>query len=417
MHSGHSKLLIVVACLLMAAVACLRLFAQAGLDPEGDPAYGSESLWPGFTPAPFSIELFSGGSNNAAVLKLGDNCLGYVATEPDFAVELADEFAQVTLLVDSKLDTTLIVNTPNGSWACNDDTNGLNPAVVLRDAAAGAYQIWIGSYEQDASEIGTLWITELGPDTLPTTSTGPDRMQLPTWGEYALAPGFQPPEYGKQVVGGGRNYVPDFVSAEGCAGYVAEAPDFSITLNADFESIWFSAHSPANIVLLLNGPNGQWHCNDDFIGSDPSIGFSNAPAGRYDIWVGGYDENNYAASIIYVTEYQPHEFLEFNIDTSCPGALPTDLQVGYWAVAMRDDADSVTMHSAPNAATSDVFHVENGTRIQLIGGPICADEQRWWRVALFDVPRGWMPDGDSEGSWLEWTDLPVGETNGDDSAG
>ena len=369
-------------------------------------------------PAQYSIDLLSGGSNDVSSLELGDNCLGFAATDPDFSVELADDFDRITMLVDSKLDTTLIVNTPNGSWACNDDTNGLNPAVVLQDAAAGQYQIWIGSYEQNASDISTLWITEGGPESLPTTSTGPDRMQLPTWGEFALSPGFDPVSYAKQVIGGGRNLIADFIADKGCAGYVAEAPDFSFTLSEAFEKIWFSAHSPANMTMLLNAPDGEWHCSDDFLGTDPSIVFSNAAPGRYDIWVGSFDERNFAASILYVTESAPNDSIRFNIDTRCPGLLPTDLQVGSWALVARADADSLNLHSAPNMASSSVFQVENDTRIKLVGGPNCTEDHRWWRIALFDVPRGWMPDGDQSASWLQLTEPPVNESgNGDQTGG
>jgi hypothetical protein len=84
--------------------------------------------------------------------------------------------------------------------------------------------------------------------------------------------------------------------------------------------------------MLLHAADGAWYCRDDFVGSDPSIHFSNAAAGRYDIWIGSYDEDNYAASIVYATESAPDESIRFNINTSCPGLLPTDLQVGSWAL-------------------------------------------------------------------------------------
>lgn len=411
MRSKRFRSCIAVCALLMSVYISS---SQDELNPSGEPAYGMQTFMPGFAPAQFSIDLLSGGSNDVSSLGLGDNCLGFAATDPDFVVELADEFERITLLVDSKLDTTLVVYAPNGSWACNDDMNGLNPAVVMPGASVGQYQIWIGSYEQDASDISTLWITEAGPELLPTTSTGPDRMQLPTSGEYALSPGFDPASFAKQVMGGGRSLVSDFITADGCAGYVAEAPNFSFTLNEAFEKIWFSAHSPVNMSLLLNAPDGEWYCNDDFLGTDPSVSFSDAPAGRYDIWVGSYDEGNYSASILYVTEQAPDESIRFNIDTRCPGLLPTDLQVGFWALVAPADADSVILHSAPNIASSSIFQVENGTRIELVGGPYCTEDYRWWRIALFDVPRGWIPDGDASAHWLQLTEPPVNDAGDED---
>ena len=209
--------------------------------------------------------------------------------------------------------------------------------MVLHDANAGLYQVWIGSYGEDSSEISTLWITELGPDTLPTTATGPDLTRYPTHGEIALSPGFEPAPTTKQIAGGGHNFVADHVPGENCAGFVAEAPDFSVNLREDFETIWFSVHSLANMTLLLNSADREWYCSDDVLGTNPGIGFENAAAGRYDIWVGSYDHGNYAAALIYISEFEPDGSLDFIIDTGCPGVLPTPLQVGHSVAVSRPE--------------------------------------------------------------------------------
>ena len=384
--------------------------AQDGLDPGGEPAYGMQTFAPGFVPRPFSIELFSGGENDVASLGLGENCLGYAASPPDFVAELTESFERITVLADGEVDTTLVVNTPNGSWACNDDTNGLNPALVIHDAAAGPYRIWIGSYGEGASELSTLWISELGPDTLPTTATGPDLTQYPTYGEIALSPGFEPVPVIKQVVGGGRNPVADYVTGDECIGFVAEAPDFSINLTEEFEVIWFSVHSPANMTLLVNSAENGWRCSDDSVLSNPSIGFSDAAVGRYDLWVGSFDQGNYAASLIYVTEFEPDGSLDFTIDTNCPGLLSTRLQVGSSVIVSRSEDEGMPIYAVPNSAASTVFFAENGTLMDIVGGPVCEEAQRWWRIAMADTPRGWIPDGDRSASWLEFARTDTGET-------
>ena len=46
------------------------------------------------------------------------------------------------------------------------------------------------------------------------------------------------------------------------------------------------------------------------------------------------------------------------------------------------DADAVVLHSAPNTASSNIFEIENDTRIELVGGPYCTEDHRWWRIAL-----------------------------------
>lgn len=121
-------------------IALFTLFLLTGfafaqdLNAAGAPRYGRHALAPGFSPAPFTYAALSGGDIDVKALNLGANCLGFAARDPDFALELSVPFDLVTFLIASDIDTTLIVNLPNGSWACNDDTNGLNPALVLHRA-------------------------------------------------------------------------------------------------------------------------------------------------------------------------------------------------------------------------------------------------------------------------------------------
>lgn len=371
--------------------------AQAGLNPAGSPRYGKQVLAPGFEPAPFRFAVVSGGEHDASVLNLGDNCLGFVMSDPDFAVHLERGFSRITFLVDSAADTTLIVNLPDGSWLCSDDVNGLNPALAFRDAAAGSYRIWIGSYSKEAYN-STLWISEDGPETLPTTATGPDPSREPLYGQADLEPSFFPSPLAVQLVGGGRNRIAEFVTTVACQGYVAEAPDYRLYLLEDFDSLRVAVYSPANMTLLINAPDGSWRCNEGFIGTGPSIGFYYARPGLYDIWVGSHDEGNYAAGILYATESEIHESLSFVIDTGCPGMLSTELQVGAYAEVSR--AASHALRAAPERAGGVLAQAEPGAGMSILGGPICQSGLRWWRVLLDSGLRGWMADGDGAEHWM-----------------
>ena len=55
-----------------------------------------------------------------------------------------------------------VVNDANGNWICNDDANGLNPAVEINNPAAGQYDIWVGSYSSGTFVAGTLAVSEIG---------------------------------------------------------------------------------------------------------------------------------------------------------------------------------------------------------------------------------------------------------------
>lgn len=71
---------------------------------------------------------------------------GYVSENPHFAVNMADGTAQVRISASASLDTTLLVYTPSGEWLFNDDFDGLDPAIILEDAEAGRYLVWVGSF-------------------------------------------------------------------------------------------------------------------------------------------------------------------------------------------------------------------------------------------------------------------------------
>ena len=300
-------------------------FAQSSLNPDGAPRYGSHALAPGFAPSPFIHDALSGGDINVKSLGLGDNCLGYAARDPDFVIELTGDFPRISFLSASAQDTTLIVNTPNGSWSCNDDSNGLNPALVYHNALPGAYRIWIGSYAEEGFDESALYITEAGPETLPTTATGPDPARAPLYGQATLSPGFQPTPFTVQIIGGGRNQAADYIADETCRGFVSEAPDFSILVDGSFAEIWFAVYSPADMMLVARAADGGWHCSAGHQGANPGIGFNSPPAGQYKFWLGSADEGNYAAAILYALETEPDDSLEFSIDTSCDGLPATSL--------------------------------------------------------------------------------------------
>ena len=369
--------------------------------PGGESRYGQQRLSPGFAPAPFMMNVHSGGDIDVKSLRLGDNCLGYAAADPDFIVDLGATFDRIIFLIASKTDTTLIINLPNGGWACNDDANGLNPALVFHKAAAGVYQIWIGSYAAETIEEAVLYVSEAGPESLPTTATGPDPARDPLYGDFSLAPGFQPAPFAVQFIGGGRSQTADYVAGEHCHGYVSEAPDYSVYLSEGAASLWFGVYSPADMTLLISDAAGNWHCGDKGAGDHPLIRLDFAAAGFYDIWVGSAEAGNYAAAMFYLSGSEPDDAFRFAIDTNCAGLRSTALQVGELAVVSPRLTAGNPIHAAPETATTEVFRAPPGSALRLVGGPVCADERRWWRAEFGDGLRGWIADGDHAAPWLE----------------
>jgi hypothetical protein len=134
----------------------------SGPDLSLDATFGSIALDTGFMPDPHAIELAAGGPLHAA--GLGDGCVGYIAEAPD--VELtytAGDTFPLNIYVVSDADTTLVVNLPDGSWACNDDSSGFNPLLSMESPSSGVYDIYVGHYSGAETPPAVLNISEIAP--------------------------------------------------------------------------------------------------------------------------------------------------------------------------------------------------------------------------------------------------------------
>ena len=54
--------------------------------------------------------------------------------------------------------------------------------------------------------------------------------------------------------------------------------------------------------MIVNGPNGDWVCNDDQDGLNPGVVFQNPSSGVYDIWVGSYWEGTDMDAQLFISE-------------------------------------------------------------------------------------------------------------------
>lgn len=83
-----------------------------------------------------------------------------------------------------------------------------------------------------------------------------------------------------------------------CRGFISNAPDVRLNFVAGSRlPLIISVNSNADTTLIVNGPDGRWHCDDDSgrLGMNPSLRFNNVQSGRYEIWVGTYGQRNVTA--------------------------------------------------------------------------------------------------------------------------
>jgi hypothetical protein len=123
----------------------------SGLNLRAPPFYGEISLRAGF-PSPHTIEVMAGGTTANPVS--GAGCVGYVTTaQSDVRMTYAAvRSGSLEIYAESDTDTVLLVRLPGGTWLCNDDADGRNPAITLERPLSGVYHIWVGTYSSGTNE-------------------------------------------------------------------------------------------------------------------------------------------------------------------------------------------------------------------------------------------------------------------------
>lgn len=151
----------------MAALVAMGLAATAQ-DYTLPPTFGEISLTSNFQPDPNRTTIAAGGPIRGEFTDAtsGDTCRGFFADAPDLRLQFttADFGFPLSVYVEAGADTVMLINAPDGTWHCNDDTVGLNPALNFETPLGGQYDIWIGTYEDVAPTYPTadVLITELG---------------------------------------------------------------------------------------------------------------------------------------------------------------------------------------------------------------------------------------------------------------
>jgi hypothetical protein len=121
----------------------------------------SISLNPGFG----STEVTGTAGGNTSIKDIAGrsetstgSCTGFTGSQPDHVLRLNSAFKDLTVLVQSGADTTLVVKGPGGTW-CNDDFQGKNPGLDGQ-WQAGEYRLWIGTQGRNQSIGYTLRVSQ-----------------------------------------------------------------------------------------------------------------------------------------------------------------------------------------------------------------------------------------------------------------
>lgn len=148
-----------------------------------------------------------------------------------------------------------------------------------------------------------LLVLALAPMALATTAIAQDYSRAPAFGTATLEAGFAPDPHSVQIQAGGSINAAQSpaLAGRGCVGNIAEAPDYRVNYTAGSFPLIFRVRSSADTTLVINAPDGSWHCVDDVEGLDPVIPFTSPASGQYDIWIGTYGADP-APSTLHITE-------------------------------------------------------------------------------------------------------------------
>lgn len=146
------------------ALAALALMAGAAdaQNVRARASYGSVSLGAGFLPDPYVVRVRAGGDvyvTTSVTCQRG----GWFANAPDFRLHYNAGGLALSIYARAPGDTMLLVNDPSGNWHCNDDYQGLDPAIHFPRPWSGSYEIWAGTYNRSRVHNTLIYITEYGP--------------------------------------------------------------------------------------------------------------------------------------------------------------------------------------------------------------------------------------------------------------
>ena len=138
---------------------------------------------------------------------------------------------------------------------------------------------------------------------LAAPASSQDFSRNPAFGTITLTGGFSGDPRTVRVTAGGT--LDASTLGSGCVGSMANAPDVRLQFTASGSlPLIISVASDSDTTLAINGPDGNWVCDDDGgeNGTNPSISFSPAASGQYDIYIGHYAQGRRIPATLYISE-------------------------------------------------------------------------------------------------------------------
>lgn len=169
----------------------------------------------------------------------------------------------------------------------------------------------------------------------------------PLYGTFHLTAGFTPDPHSVWAEAGGSWEAASLGTPANCVGMIMIGqPDVRVHFTAGTGyPLRFYVESTGDTTLIVNGPDGSWHCNDDAVELSHVVDFQYAMSGQYDIWIGVWNSTAIFPATLYITE----------ILTNGPyGETPTAGTSRTIDPAMPDDTTSASREEESE------FHYQDG---------------------------------------------------------
>ena len=139
--------IVAMAAIAVVALAIVATAANAATAAQQAPPTAFITINPeaGFPLDPFIISLQAGGPVDA--ITVAKDCKGFVTKTPVLTVDYKGKSEILKVFFYSDGDPVMLVQTPDGKFVCNDNTNAavLDPTITLTKPAQGRYNVWLGS--------------------------------------------------------------------------------------------------------------------------------------------------------------------------------------------------------------------------------------------------------------------------------
>jgi hypothetical protein len=262
------------------------------VETRGDSALGGVREVTATSPESTDVPLPPRAQGDVDLRMLGEGCLGTAPRQPDLILRLPSALPLLRVSATPTAEATLVVRTPDDRWRCNEARGG-DPLVMLRDAAAGQYEVWVGS-KLGQSLGATLHVTRA-----PLLETGG---AAGVHGAREVAPSFAPDPMDIEVAPRPAGPVDARLVQAGCPGHVDRRPDVVLRVTQPMPLLRTYVTSTVDTTLLIHGPDDTWRCDDDsYGGSNPLVDLTDLTAGQYEVWVGAFNPAHVVSGTLHFT--------------------------------------------------------------------------------------------------------------------